>query len=72
MSEDKLAPCPFCGHIPQLIDYSDEYDYWELDCMNCPCRFISKTKEGVISQWNIRIVPEKSNSIAILQIKYRD
>lgn len=43
--EEKLEPCPFCGHkkiVYSSKDYGDTYSIW-IECAGCGCRTQSKT-----------------------------
>lgn len=53
MSEQKIRPCPFCGHAPELFDWCESF---EISCENDDCgvqvNAVEKTKELVAAQWN--------------------
>jgi len=53
MSE--LKPCPFCGAIPRMDEYTDHS--WGIECgnINCCGKSFVADKEFIINQWNTRV-----------------
>lgn len=56
MSE--LKPCPFCGHVPELLDSSLG---WYVYCPYCSAQQEGcKDKQSVVDNWNLREVEDES------------
>lgn len=54
MSE--LKPCPFCGEIPSLVKWGNE---WDVECLSVVCAIVPETglyltQEEAIEAWNRR------------------
>jgi hypothetical protein len=56
MSNETLIGCPFCGRIPEIVDY--EHDGTKLTCLNTACpaevKITGKTLEEATAKWNKR------------------
>ena len=61
---EKLKPCPFCGHVPEIHGTSNETgfcNFYSVRCMNPKCSascvsVLDKTKAKVVRRWNMRVV----------------
>ena len=54
--EEKLLPCPLCGHpTPYLRQYlQNDGERWLVDCGACGAQIFRSTKESAIAAWNRR------------------
>ena len=62
MSEPKLKPCPFCGKIPTIEFYKNEW--YGIACENEKCKIQPNTawlkkRANVIREWNRRANDEQ-------------
>jgi Lar family restriction alleviation protein len=54
----KLKPCPFCGEMPELVEYGIELEACYIECVNIECSItvitVGGDKKEVIKEWNTR------------------
>jgi hypothetical protein len=64
-SQEKIAPCPFCGKQPKLVSHKfyplNPPERWGLSCKNLffDCR--AKSKDEAIAEWNRRAPSERES-----------
>ena len=63
MKECELKPCPFCGKIPELVEWWDGGNGYYAGCSNEGCQIVPSTNMGLsreeaIKAWNTRTVEE--------------